>query len=140
MHIVGSQSTQPGQSYTLVPEVVHLVSLVAGEGPILVRKSAYGTVINLLQSLYIARPEDSESEIKQLINDFTLPENLKLFGLQRETPTSGYTNFDCVDDKTALDTHERLVQLLICVLDTSAGNQGVYSCSFCLPFDKPKKI
>ena len=63
-HIVGSQSTQPGQSYTLVPEVVHLVSLVVGEGPILVRKSAYGTIINLLPSLYLSWPEDSESEIK----------------------------------------------------------------------------
>ena len=109
----------------MVPEVVHLVSLVAGEGPILVRKSAYGTIINLLQSLYIARPEDSESEIKQLLNDFTLPENLKLFGLQRETPTSPYTAVESVDEKSALDTHERLVQLLIRVLDTSAGNQGV---------------
>jgi len=112
-----------------VPEVVHLVSLVAGEGPILVRKSAYGTIINLLQSLYTARPEDGESEIKQLISDCSLPENLKLFGLQRERLTSEYAKLDTSDEKNALDIHESLVQLLIRVLDVSAGSQGVWGCS-----------
>jgi hypothetical protein len=116
---------QPGQSYAFVPEVVHLISLAAGEGPSLVRKSAYGTIINLLQSLYTARPEDGESEIKQLINDCSLSENLKLFGLQRETLTSEYVKLDCVDEKIALNTHERLVQFLIRVLEVSAGSQGV---------------
>ena len=98
---------------------------MAGEGPTLVRKSAYGTIINLLQSLYTARPEDGESEIKQLINDFSHPDNLKLFGLQRETPSSEYINLDTLDEKHALDTHEHLVQLLTRVLDVAAGSQGV---------------
>lgn len=129
-HIVGSQSTHPGQSYTFVPEVVHLVSLVAGEGPTLVRKSAYGTIINLLQCLYTARPEDGESEIRQLINDFSLPENLKVFGLQRETLTSDYVSLGSLDEKNALDTQERLVRLLIRVINVSAGSEGVWSCFF----------
>ena len=133
-HIVGSQSSQPGQTYTLVPEVVHLVSLVAGEGPMLVRKSVYGTVINLLQSLYIARPEDGDSEIKQLINYCALPENLKLFGLLRETPTCEYTIVDPLSEKITLDTHERLVQLLIRVLEVSAGNQGMWTYRMSLLF------
>ena len=90
------------------------------------RKSAYGTIINLLQSLYIARPEDGESEIKQLISDCSLPENLKLFGLQRETPTSEYAKLEPLDEKIALDTQGNLVQLLIRVLDVSAGSQGVW--------------
>jgi hypothetical protein len=112
----------------LVPEVVHLVSLVAGEGPTLVRKSAYGTIINLLQSLHTARPDEGESEIKQLMDDCSLPKNLKLFGLQRETPTSEYINLDHLDDKSALDSHECLLQLLVRVLDVSAGNQGTWDC------------
>jgi neurofibromin 1 len=101
------------------------VSLIAGQGPTLVRKSGYGIIINLLQSLYIARPEEGESEIKHLINDLGLAENLKLFGLQRETPTSDYINFDPVDEKHALDIHEHLVEVLVRVLNVSAGNQGM---------------
>ena len=123
--IVGSQSTQAGNNYIYVPEIVHLVSLVAGEGPTLVRKSVYGIIINLLQSLYISRPDDStEPELMQLINDYTLPENLKLFGLQRETPTSEYTNLDPLNDKESLDINENLVQLLIRLLTVAAGSPG----------------
>ncbi|KAF9527976.1 hypothetical protein CPB83DRAFT_363170 [Crepidotus variabilis] len=124
--VVGSQSTQPGQSYLYVPEVVHLVSLVVGEGPALVRKSVYGIVMNLLQSLYLARPDDStEADLKELIDDCTLPETLKLFGLRRETPTSEYTCYDLSSDKNFLDSHEQLVQLLIRILDVSSGTQGL---------------
>jgi hypothetical protein len=56
--VVGSQSKQSGQNQLYVPEIVHLVTLVAGEGPSLVRKSVYGIVFNLLQCLYISRPDD----------------------------------------------------------------------------------
>lgn len=123
--VVGSQSTQPGQNYIFVPEIVHLVALVAAEGRALVRKSVYGVVVNLLQSLYVARPDDStEAELAQLINDCTTPDTLKMFGLQRETLTSEYTNLDPVNDKDSLDTHERLVQFLIRILNVSAGSTG----------------
>ncbi|KAF8165773.1 hypothetical protein B0H34DRAFT_794124 [Crassisporium funariophilum] len=124
--VVGSQSTQPGHNYLYVPEIVHLVSLVAGEGPSLVRKSVYGIVMNLLQSLYIARPDDStEPDIMRLINDCTLPENLRLFGLRRPTPTSEYTNLDPINDKESLDTQEGLTQLLIRILNVTAGSNGL---------------
>ncbi|KAF8883153.1 hypothetical protein CPB84DRAFT_1817082 [Gymnopilus junonius] len=120
---VGTQSTETGIAYLYVPEIIHLVSLVAAEGPTLVRKSVYGIMINLLQSMYIARPDDSsEAALMKLVNDCTLPENLKLFGLHRETPTSEYTNFDTVNEKDCLDTHERLVALLVDILDTAAYN------------------
>jgi len=81
--------------------------------------------MNLLQSLYISRPDDStEAKLMELINDCTLPENLKLFGLQRETPTSEYTNLDPLNDKESLDVNEGLVQLLIRILTVSAGSPG----------------
>lgn len=106
---------------------MHLVSLVAGEGPALVRKSVYGIIMNLLQSLYISRPDDStEPELMQLINDCTLPENLKSFGLQRGTPTSEYTNLEPADDKESLDINERLVQLLVRLLTVAAGSPGQF--------------
>ena len=94
------------------------------------RKSVYGTIMNLLQSLYTSRPDDNTvTELKQLIDDCILPETLKLFGLQREKPTSEYTSFDLSKvevsyEKNVLDTHERLVQLLIRLLEVSAGTRG----------------
>ncbi|KAF9480190.1 hypothetical protein BDN70DRAFT_931958 [Pholiota conissans] len=124
--VVGSQSTQTGINYLYVPEIVHLVSLVAAEGPVLVRKSVYGIVMNLLQCLYIARADDStESGLMQLINDCTLPETLRLFGLKRETPTSEYSIMDHQSDREYLERADSLVLLLIRILSVSAGNTGL---------------
>lgn len=111
-----------------MPEIIHLVSLVAGEGPALVRKSIFGIVVNLLQSLYIARHENGPEEqaLMQLINDCNLPSTLKLFGLRRETPASEYVNNELNSDKDILDNQERLVQFLLRVLSVSAGTQGLF--------------
>jgi hypothetical protein len=123
--VVGSQSTQTGVNYLYVPELIHLVSLIAGEGSILVRKSVYGIIMNLLQSLFIARPDDStEPGLMQLINDCTSSETLRLFGLKRETSTSEYTIVDQSNDKDALESSEKLVALLIRILSDSAGSTG----------------
>ena len=121
--VVGSQSTKFEQSYLYVPEIIHLVSLVAGEGHSFVRKSVYGMIINLLQSLYISRPDDtSEPEIMRLINDCTLPENLQLFGLRRETSTAEYSNVDSCGEKAFLDRQEKLLQLLLRIMTVAVGN------------------
>lgn len=124
--VVGSQSTNSGQSYLYVPEIIHLVSLVAGEGPSLVRKSVYGIIMNLLQSLYLSRPDDrTEPELMLLINDCTLPENLRLFGLRRESLSAEYSNTELSSEKATLDTQERLTQLLLRIMTVSAESTGM---------------
>jgi neurofibromin 1 len=120
--VVGSQSTVFEHSYLYVPEIIHLVSLIAGEGHSSVRKSVYGMIINLLQSLYISRPDDkTEPEIMRLIDDSTLPENLEVFGLRRETPTAEYSNVDSCGEKAFLDRQEKLAQLLLRIMTVTAG-------------------
>ena len=124
--VVGSQSTNCGQSYLYVPEIIHLVSLVAGDGHSLVRKSVYGIIMNMLQSLYIARLDDrAEPEFMQLINDCTLPENLRLFGLRRDTPTAEYSNIELSGEKASLDAQEKLTQLLLRIMTATAGSTGM---------------
>jgi len=86
--------------------------------------------MNLLQSLYSSRPDDgTEAGLKQLIDDCMLPETLKLFGLKREKLTSEYATFDpskleISNEKNVLDMHERFAQLLIRLLEVSAGTRG----------------
>jgi hypothetical protein len=124
--VVGSQYNKCGQNCLYVPEVIHLVSLVAGDGPSLVRKSVYGIIMNLLQSLYISRPDDrTEPELMRLINDCTLPENIRLFGLRREPPTAGYSNVEMSGEKAALDRQEKLAQLLLRIMAVAAGSTGI---------------
>ena len=124
--VVGSQSTQSEQTYLYVPEIIHLVSLVAGDGPSLVRKSVYGIIMSLLHSLYISRPDDrTEPEFMRLINDCTLPEYLRLFGLRRDTPTAEYSNIELIGEKASLDNQEKLTQLLLRIMTVTAGSKGM---------------
>jgi hypothetical protein len=124
--VVGSQSTHSGQSYLYVPEIIHLVSLVAGEGHSVVRKSVYGIIMNLLQSLYLSRPDDrTEPELMRLINDCSQPENLRLFGLRREYLSAEYSNTELGNEKATLDTQEELTQLLLRIMTVSAGSTGM---------------
>jgi hypothetical protein len=126
--VAGNQSKQTSHHQLYVPELVHIVTITAGTGQTLVRKSVYGIVINLLQSLYLARAEDASGpDLLALITDCTTPEALRLFGLARTTPTSEYTNHDPPNDKALLDVQEGLTNLLVRIMDVTAGSQGVFA-------------
>ena len=124
--VAGNPSKQASHNQLYVPEIVHLVNLVAGTGKTLVRKSVYGIIMNLLQSLYVARAEDASGpELLQLINDCTQAETLKLFGLVRSHATSEFTNFDPQNEKAFIDTQENLARLLVRIMNVTAGSRGL---------------
>ncbi len=86
----------------------------------------YGIAMNLLQSMYIARSEDSADpipELTQLLNEFSEPGTLELFGLHRATSTSEYTSYDTTQDAMLIDNYERLARLLVRILEASAGQK-----------------
>ena len=60
----------------------------------------------------------------KLVNDCTLPETMRLFGLCRQTPAGEYTNVDVQNEKDYLDNHERLVAFLVKIRETAAYNIG----------------
>jgi hypothetical protein len=131
VYVAGNQSKQLSHHQLYVPEIMHVASFIAGIGPTLIRKSVYGIIMNLLQSLYLTRPEDAGGpNFLNLINECTQPETLQLFGLTRSTSTSDYTDFEHTSDKLLLDSLERLSRLLVRIVEISAGSQGV--------FDQPK--
>jgi hypothetical protein len=124
--VAGNSSRQTNQNQLYVPEIVHLVTLVAATGDTIVRKSVYGIIMNLLQSLYNTRSEDvTGPELLLVINECTRAETLQLFGLQRATATSEYSNFEPSNDKQRIDLQESLTQLLARIMETTAGSQGL---------------
>ncbi|GAW06426.1 ras gtpase activator [Lentinula edodes] len=124
--IAGTETTHPLNNQLYVPEIVHVVTLVAGVGSTLIRKSVYGIIINLVQSLYLARlDEGSAPELLQLIEEMTTQEHvLNLFGLSRLTTTSEYTSFDVDKEKSIIYQQEKLTALLIRSMDVSSGSKG----------------
>lgn len=132
--VVGPSSGQAGSDQLYVPEIIHIVTIVAGFGSPLVRKSVYGIVINLLQALYISRTEESTGpDLLQFTNECSSSSVLQLFGLRRETPTSEYANFDPFNDKECLDIQERLTEFLLRIMEVGSGSIGM-SCNCFTPF------
>jgi neurofibromin 1 len=105
--------------------------LVAADGPIQVRKSVYGIILNLLQSLYISRTDDIPgSELLQIIEDYTSPKTLQLFGLQRHVPTSKHTIWTPQNDRQYLDNLENLAAFLSRIADVASGSRGLLKSFF----------
>ncbi|KAF7432844.1 Ras GTPase activating protein ira2 [Pleurotus ostreatus] len=124
--VVGSTVKQTSHSQLYVPEVVHLVTLVAAVGPLIVRKSVYGIVINLLQTLHSAKQDDPNgAEFSRLIDSFSQPDALHLFGLHRATPTSDYSIFDPPSDKLQIENQEGLTNLLIKAIEVASASNGM---------------
>lgn len=108
-----------------MPEIVHLVTLISGTGPTLVRKSVYGIILNFLQSVYATRSDDDELlNVLLLIEEFTQPHILRLFGLARANTSSEYSDLDPASDRCFLDIQESLTALLIRVMEATSGSAG----------------
>ncbi|KAF7329572.1 Ras-GAP domain-containing protein [Mycena kentingensis (nom. inval.)] len=125
-YLAGYQSLRPNHNLFYVPEILHLVTLTAGVGHALIRKSVYGFVINLLQAMHIGRSEDAPaSQLLQLLEELEMPETQKLFGLQRLNTSSEYATYDVLGDVARVDAQERLTELLIRTLEITAGSRGL---------------
>ncbi|KAG6336483.1 hypothetical protein ID866_2597 [Astraeus odoratus] len=112
--VASNHTKQASYDQLYFPDICHIVTIVAGTGQTLVRKSVYGIIMNFLQSLLLARPEDpSAPNLRALIRQLATTENLQLFGLCRQSCTSDYCDYDPRNDKEAIDSQEALTSLLI---------------------------
>ncbi|KAF8450670.1 hypothetical protein L210DRAFT_3520995 [Boletus edulis BED1] len=124
--IASNHSKQAAFDQLYVPDICHIVTLVAGIGQTLVRKSVYGIIMNFLQSLFLARAEDASGpDLRALMDQLITIESLQLFGLTRQSITSEYCNYDPHNDKAMIDSQEALTQLLVRIVEVTAGSKGV---------------
>jgi hypothetical protein len=118
--------TLPHCSALYVPELFHAVVLLAGTGVTLVRKSVYGIVVNFLQGLHVQQADTGTGpDVLTLLRELEEPKVLRLFGLERCSPTGEYTDYDPSSDKAMIDSYAQLTQLLLTVLEPSAGSIGI---------------
>ncbi|KAG1755407.1 hypothetical protein EDB19DRAFT_1661084 [Suillus lakei] len=124
--VASNHSKQAAYDQLYIPDIFHIVTLIAGTGQMLVRKSLYGVIMNFLQSVYLARAEDpSAPELRLLIDELIKVENLTLFGLTRQSCTSEYCNYDPPNDKAMIDSQESLTRLLVRVMEVTSGSRGL---------------
>lgn len=123
--IASNHSKQAAFDQLYVPDICHIVTLVAGTGQTLVRKSVYGIVMNFLQSLFLSRAEDASGpDLRALMDELIIIESLQLFGLSRQSSTSEYCNYDLPNDKAMIDSQEALTRLLVRMIEVTAGSKG----------------
>ncbi|KAH7887502.1 hypothetical protein F5I97DRAFT_2056906 [Phlebopus sp. FC_14] len=124
--VASNHSKQAAFDQVYVPDICHIVTLVAGTGQTLVRKSVYGVIMNFLQSLFLARADDASGpDLRALIDELVTVEILQLFGLTRQSSTSEYSDYDPPNDKAAIDTLEALTRLLTRIMEVTAGSNGL---------------
>ena len=109
----------------LVPEIVHLVTLLASQGDLPIRNTIYGLALQMFQSLQYAHIDDStlSSEIRTLLHELTLPETIRLFGLTRTSLNGEYMALDGAEEHDVL---EQLARWLLRAVTVSAGNTGQF--------------
>lgn len=116
----------PVQTQLFVPEVCHLVTMIAATGPVAMRTAVHGIVTNLVQSLCVSRSdEDAGKEpLRRLLRDCFKPEVLRLFGLMREDASSEYTSLDVTTEQTSVDHLEKITEFLSDIVQTGAQTTG----------------
>ncbi|KAI8982739.1 hypothetical protein BD414DRAFT_515918 [Trametes punicea] len=115
------------QIQLFLPEIIHLVTLIAATGQLYVRCTVYAIVTHMLHALYSLRLTDSTAspEIQTIIVECAQPEGLRLFGLCKVTPTSEYTPYDPPNSKAVIDDLEALTRLLLRTMEIVSASKGL---------------
>jgi len=122
----GYNSRTLAHNQLFVSETAHLITLLAGSGPVLMRTTIHGMAINLLQSLYVSKVDDPTvgPKLKQLLEEAHEPAVLALFGLVSIGPTRDYGLMDSTLDTLSVNALEELALYLNKVLILGAQSSS----------------
>ncbi|KAI8079304.1 hypothetical protein BDF21DRAFT_493917 [Thamnidium elegans] len=86
----------------IVPEVFHIVSLVAGVGSTIVRASVHGVVVNMIQSLCTSMPLTTANiqKLQLLLTELSESKSRLLFGLNRSNANAFMITPETLNDST----------------------------------------
>jgi hypothetical protein len=124
-------STSPIKPY--LAELMYIVTLLVATGPILIRTSIHGMVVNILQLLSTETPlrEGHIKKLHFLANDISESNNRVLFGITEEN-----INAFTISRETLVGNHENLslqsleiiVKTLIEAMSLGAPSIGIILC------------
>lgn len=108
----------------LVPEVLHLVTLLASQGDATMRSTIYGLTVQLFQALYYVHTDDANlcSDIRSLLSDLSNAQTVRLFGLSQTSYSSDLVILEKQNEREML---EGLTHWLLRAIATCSGNIGM---------------
>jgi hypothetical protein len=113
-----------------VPEIAHLVTIVAATGPLLVRRTVHGIVLNLVQSLQSLAANDTlRDSYHRLSSRCSDPQMLRAFGLQRTHSNREFMIWEpegapAQVDVISIDLQEELTELFVKIMEVTCGTKG----------------
>lgn len=113
-----------------IADMMYLVSLLGGIGPVSMRLQCYAIVVSLLQSLYLSSEYNSASLL--MLEESGSPEVLRLFGLSGNVASGHYLASEPATDDERLDNLEGITKLLLTALSKS-GLKGGECETRCVP-------
>ncbi|KAF8506037.1 hypothetical protein F5888DRAFT_1937943 [Russula emetica] len=125
--VASQQSKQLSVAQFYTAELIHVITLIAATGEVVVRATVWGLVMDLLQSFWFSRSSDTVAgpEIRLLHEEGSHLRQLKLFGLSRSPWTNELIAYDPVSDADVLDCQEGLTRFLIRVMEVAAQTKGL---------------
>jgi neurofibromin 1 len=112
-----------------LPELFHVVTLLVGNGSIMVRASVHELVINIIHTLCttIPLPDDQIQKLQFILNDVCDVKNRIYFGLKKNHANSLTITPDTLADQSDgmdLTSLECMIRLLIEALNYGAPSVG----------------
>lgn len=76
--------------YSFPPDIMFTIPLLSALGPMSLRLDTYGLAVTFLQALYHSTEGKSVSTVASVLEEWSKPEILRLFGLEGDASTGRY--------------------------------------------------
>ncbi|KAI0329579.1 hypothetical protein GY45DRAFT_1324865 [Cubamyces sp. BRFM 1775] len=125
--VLNNSAKNTVQIQLFIPEIMHLVTLIAATGQLYVRCTIYAVVTHMLHGLCSLRLTDATAspELQVVLEECTQPEGMRLFGISKPSPTSEYALYDPPNGKNVIDDLEALTRLLLRIMEAIAASKGL---------------
>ncbi|KAJ1309139.1 hypothetical protein OPQ81_004812 [Rhizoctonia solani] len=127
VYMVLQNNRPPVQILIYIPEIFYLVTVLSMAGPLLLRKTVYGILVNVVQAFLTNKHTDDETKenLRRLLNQTMDPEFQTALGITRPDTRSEFIVVDFQSDSVTMVKLEELTSYLLEIIACGASSIGL---------------
>ncbi|KAG8732817.1 Ras GTPase activating protein ira2 [Ceratobasidium sp. 423] len=127
VYMVLQNNRPPVQILIYIPEIFYLVTVLSMAGPLLLRKTVYGILVNVVQAFLTNKHTDDETKdnLRRLLNQTMDPEFQTVLGITRPDTRSEFIVVDPQSDSVAMLKLEELTSYSLEIIACGASSIGL---------------
>ncbi|KAG9100039.1 Ras GTPase activating protein ira2, partial [Ceratobasidium sp. 370] len=127
VYMVLQNNRPPVQILIYVPEIFYLVTVLSTAGPILLRKTVYGILVNVVQAFLTNKNTNDEvkENLRKLLSQTLDPEFQTVLGITRPDSKSEFVLVDHPSDSVVMVKLEELTGFLLEIISSGASSVGL---------------